>query len=168
MFEICHQFRFIQLCIIQLATWIALNEHASLYTAQGAVRLYIKVEDYDSYNSNDDVDNVDVTITLMPNSTFTPRQWYTGVYGNSRIELSFRLQCGSNLYGSNCTTFCVARNDSEGHYSCGSDGQKMCLMGWTEPTNNCTVRKYQELYSHKISPVDKILCIAISSDTILA
>ena len=109
---------------------------------QGSVKLYIKVEDYDPLNSNDHVDDVYITISLMPNSTFTPRQHYVGIYGSSRIELSFRLQCSSNLYGNNCTTYCVARDDSEGHYSCGPNGEKLCLNGWSEPSSNCTVRKY--------------------------
>lgn len=108
---------------------------------QGTVKLYIEVVDYDPYNSNDHIDNVYVTISLMPNSTFTPRRQYTGIYRNSRIELSLRLQCSSDLYGNNCTTFCVARNDSEGHYSCGLNGEKICLSGWSEPSSNCTVRK---------------------------
>ena len=119
--------------------------HCVIYSiiTQGTVILYIQVEDYDPYNSNDHIDNVYVTISLTPNSTFTPRQRYCGIYGRSRIELSFRLQCSSaDLYGSNCTTFCVARNDNEGHYICGLNGEKICLNGWSEPSNNCTVRKY--------------------------
>ena len=111
---------------------------------QDAVELYIEVSDYDSFNSNDHVDDIYVTISLTPNATFTPRQVFIGNYGNSRIELSFRVQCSSNFYGNNCTTFCDDGDDPNGRqlYTCGSDGQKICLSGWSEPSRNCTVRKY--------------------------
>ena len=102
------------------------------------MRLFIEVEDYDSFNSDDHVDDVYVTITLTPSSSFTSRRAYTGIHGNSRIELSFRVQCSSDFYGSNCATYCVPRDDSVGHYSCGSNGEKICLSGWSEPASDCT------------------------------
>lgn len=108
---------------------------------QGAIKLYIEVEDYDSITSNEHVDDIYVTISLVPNSTFTPRETFIGDSGNSRIELSFRVQCSNNLYGNNCTTFCVTRNDSGGHYTCGANGQMLCLSGWSEPLSNCSIRK---------------------------
>ncbi len=132
-------------CINVIHVHLAIKYYATSIMCnmlQGTVKLYIEVEDYDPLNSNDHVDDVYVTISLVPNSTFTPRQRYTGIYRNSRIELSFRLQCSSDLYGSNCTTYCVARNDSAGHYSCGSNGEKICLHGWSEPSSNCTDRKH--------------------------
>ena len=102
------------------------------------MRLFIEVEDYDSFNSDDHVDDIYVTISLTPSSSFTSRTAYNGVHGNSRIELSFRVQCTTNFYGSNCATYCVARDDSGGHYSCGSNGEKLCLSGWSDPTTDCT------------------------------
>ena len=105
---------------------------------QGTVRLFIEVEDYDSFNADDHVDDVYVTITQSPSSSFSSRLAYTGVHGNSRIELSFRVQCTANFYGSNCATHCVPRDDSQGHYSCGSNGERICLSGWSEPVSDCT------------------------------
>ena len=101
------------------------------------MRLFIEVEDYDSFNSDDHVDDIYAAISLTPSSSFTSRTAYNGVHGNSRIELSFRVQCKTNFYGSNCATYCVARDDSGGHYSCGSNGEKLCLSGWSDPTRNC-------------------------------
>ena len=83
-------------------------------TIQGTVRLFIEVEDYDIFNSDNHIDDIYVTITLTPSSSFTSRRAYTGIHGNSRIELSFRVQCRSSFYGSNCATRCVARDYSGG------------------------------------------------------
>ena len=112
------------------------------------MQLYIEVRDYDSFNSNDHVDDIYANISLTPNSSFTLITTYNGVYGNSKIELSYRLQCGSNFYGNSCTTFCMARDDSEGHYSCGPDGEKICLSGWSDPSTDCkTCKLYTSVYT---------------------
>ena len=105
------------------------------------MRLLIEVEDNDLF-FDDHIDDVYVTITLTPSSSFTSRQTYTGIHGNSRIELSFRVQCAANFYGSNCATRCVARDDSGGHYTCGSNGQRICLSGWSGPASDCTTGIY--------------------------
>ena len=102
------------------------------------MRLFIEVEDYDSFNADDHVDDVYVTITRNPSSSFSSRQAYTGIHGNSRIELSFRVQCAANFYGSDCATRCVPRDDSQGHYTCRSNGERICLSGWSEPASDCT------------------------------
>ena len=107
------------------------------------MRLFIEVEDYDSFNSDDHVDDVYVTITRTPSSSFSSRRAYTGVHGNSRIELSFRVQCAANFYGSNCATRCVPRDDSGGHYRCGSNGERICLSGWSGPSSGCTTREFK-------------------------
>ena len=105
------------------------------------MRLFIQIEDYDPIGSNDHIDDVFVTIMLTPNSSFNSRTAYVGITENSRIELSFRLQCMNSFYGSNCTTFCMPRNDSEGRYDCGPDGERICLSGWSDPSRNCTICK---------------------------
>ena len=105
------------------------------------MQLFIEVEDFDSFNSNDHVDDIYITISLAPSSSFTSRTVYTGDYGNSRIELSFRLQCDSSFYGNDCAMFCVARDGRRGHYTCGPNGEQLCLDGWSEPSSDCTTRK---------------------------
>ena len=101
--------------------------------------LFIEVEDSDTLY-DDHVDDVYVTITRTPSSSFSSRRAYTGVHRNSRIELSFRVQCTANFYGSNCATRCVPRDDSGGHYRCGSNGERICLSGWSGPSSGCTTR----------------------------
>lgn len=41
-----------------------------------------------------------------------------------------RVQCADNYYNTTCTTFCRPRNDQFGHYTCGEQGNKVCLPGW--------------------------------------
>lgn len=43
---------------------------------------------------------------------------------------SVRVQCADNYYNTTCTTFCRPRNDQFGHYTCGEQGNKVCLPGW--------------------------------------
>ena len=105
------------------------------------MRLYIRVEDYDSLNSDDHVDDVYVDISASPSSGFSSRRAYSGVRGNSVIEMNFRVQCISNYYGSDCATFCQGRDDNLGHYTCGSNGQRICRSGWSDPSTNCTSGK---------------------------
>ena len=46
--------------------------------------------------------------------------------------------CVENYYPQGiCTRFCMARNDSLGHYICNSNGEIVCLPGYTDSTTNC-------------------------------
>ena len=61
--------------------------------------------------------------------------------------------CAENYYGSQCDVLCEpkinsmcdengsricdARNDSMGHYSCGGDGNRVCLAGYQNPSTFC-------------------------------
>ena len=118
---------------------------------QGTVRLFIQVEDYDPFGPDDHVADIYVTITLTPNSSFSARRAYNARDTNrnpgSVIELSFRVQCASNFYGSDCATYCVARDDREGHFDCGPDGENLCLSGWSDPSRNCTICKLYRVLS---------------------
>ncbi|XP_062537642.1 protein serrate [Armigeres subalbatus] len=49
---------------------------------------------------------------------------------NARITYRVRVQCADNYYNTTCTTFCRPRNDQFGHYTCGEQGNKVCLPGW--------------------------------------
>ena len=45
----------------------------------------------------------------------------------------------TDLYGDACDVFCVGRNDSIlGHFTCDSQGQKVCLPGYQNVDSNCT------------------------------
>ena len=86
---------------------------------------------------DDHVDDVYADVTLSPSSSFTSTRTYTGAHNNARISFSFRVRCNANYYGSDCATYCVNTDNSNGHYTCGSSGQKICLAGWSQPATNC-------------------------------
>ncbi|NP_001266211.1 delta1 precursor [Amphimedon queenslandica] len=49
--------------------------------------------------------------------------------------------CSNDYYGTTCSLYCKAYNDStNGHYTCNSAGQKTCLAGYTNTSNNCLER----------------------------
>ena len=90
------------------------------------------------------VDDVYIEKTLAPSPSFTSEEWYSGEYGNAEIRLSFRVQCVDNFYGSDCGTYCVATDsDIDGHYVCGSGGEKICSPAdqWSDLGNNCLTRE---------------------------
>lgn len=54
---------------------------------------------------------------------------------------SVRVQCADNYYNTTCTTFCRPRNDQFGHYTCGKQGNKVCMPGWQGA--NCEKGEYR-------------------------
>lgn len=87
------------------------------------------------------MDDIYIHRTLASSSSFTDPTYYSGDYGNAMIQLSFRVQCDHNFYGRNCSTFCVHTDNSTGHYACGANGERVCLNGWRNPSENCLTRK---------------------------
>uniref|UniRef100_A0A182SP08 Delta-like protein n=1 Tax=Anopheles maculatus TaxID=74869 RepID=A0A182SP08_9DIPT len=62
---------------------------------------------------------------------------------SARITYRVRVQCADNYYNTTCTTFCRPRNDQFGHYTCGKQGNKVCLPGWQGA--NCEKGKWLEV-----------------------
>ncbi len=82
-----------------------------------------------------------VFILALPLSPFEPLTnalMYLGNFGHVNLELSFRVSCVENYYGSDCTIHCVLVNDSSGHYSCLQDGRIECISGYQNVQSNCT------------------------------
>ncbi|PAA64635.1 hypothetical protein BOX15_Mlig028014g1 [Macrostomum lignano] len=51
---------------------------------------------------------------------------------NHKLSIEYWYSCHANYYGLDCNTFCQPQNDNvRGHYSCSSEGAKMCFTGWT-------------------------------------
>ena len=88
--------------------------------------------------SSDVVDTIIVhpTISAVPSLSdlFTDTIDYYGTY--SSLQLAFRLTCGPDHYGPDCT-FCKETNDSSGHFSCNKTVGKVCLEGYQNPQTNC-------------------------------
>ena len=106
---------------------------------QGRAQFYIQVTDDDS-NENDHVDDIYVDISRTPSAFFSSEMSYNGDHGNGRITLSFRVQCNTFFFLDNCTRFCRPTDDSTGHFTCGSNGELLCLEGWQDTSMNCLTR----------------------------
>ena len=106
------------------------------------MQLAVEVIDLDalqqSLNANDLVDRFVINrndITL--GADFPASARYNGVFGFGLLYLSFRVKCADNFYGADCNDFCQARNDSQGHYTCDSGGNNICLEGFQDPITDC-------------------------------
>ena len=98
--------------------------------------------DEDGINVNDDfVDLFFIDINTYSSIATT----YEGEEGIGNITLGFRLMCTEDYYGPNCTTFCVERDDELGHYTCDSEGNRVCREGYQDPSANCTTNSKSSL-----------------------
>ncbi|XP_076320660.1 uncharacterized protein LOC143230655 [Tachypleus tridentatus] len=50
---------------------------------------------------------------------------------HTAMTYSYRVLCEDNYYGKACAKLCRPRNDKFGHYSCSSEGDKVCVPGWS-------------------------------------
>ena len=104
--------------------------------------MMVRIEDHD-FDPDDLIDIVLFNEVISPGSGWTNSRNLNGFYNAATLSGRFRVFCHQNYYGSNCLTLCVATNNSQGHYTCNSNGQKVCLSGWTNVGNadNCLTRK---------------------------
>ena len=53
--------------------------------------------------------------------------------GSNVISLSYatRIECARNYYQSDCSVYCIHTDDNTGHYTCDTNGNKICLPGFT-------------------------------------
>ena len=55
------------------------------------------------------------------------------------FTVSLNLACVADFYGPNCSVYCRPANSSDmGHYTCLSNGSRLCLPGYLNETTNCT------------------------------
>ena len=55
----------------------------------------------------------------------------TGDANVVNLGVSYELRCALNLYGEDCSTLCSPQDsDSQGHYLCNEEGDKVCLQGY--------------------------------------
>jgi hypothetical protein len=85
-------------------------------------------------STSDIVDNIviypDIPAVSSANDPFSDPMLFTGNGSYSHLKLAFRLTCGPDSYGPDCT-FCVPTNDSTGHHNCNNvTGEKECLDGY--------------------------------------
>ena len=109
-------------------------------------------------STSDIVDNIviypDIPAVSSANDPFSDPMLFTGNGSYSHLKLAFRLTCGPDSYGPDCT-FCVPTNDSTGHHNCNNvTGEKECLDGYQGPEcNGCVpAEKCSERLSLCMSP----------------
>ena len=105
---------------------------------QGSVQLVIRVVDEDP-GLDDVIDIFFIDVVVMVGTGFTQIMSFEGDGGFAQIQLGFEVNCTENFYSADCTIFCVERDDDElGHYTCDSEGNRVCREGYQDPSNNCT------------------------------
>lgn len=118
---------------------VLIHSYICCVAQQGSFTLYVRVRDRDSSfsegYSDDNVDEFSITRTMSPGSNSGELR-FTGTTGKT-LKLRFEVDCNPNYYGSSCTTHCVAQDNNGGHFTCGSNGQKICIEGWSDPSNQC-------------------------------
>ncbi len=88
--------------------------------------------DADSPDSDDLVDRVIVNQWLGPSLYFSSVGAHRGYYGKVTLDLSFRVRCDTNYYGSDCSRFCVPEDsDTQGHFTCNTQGDRICAPGYS-------------------------------------
>ena len=102
-------------------------------------QLFVNIIDIDVLD-NDLIANIFIDLSLELNDAFTAMESY-GTGSGGSIVLQFKVECNDNYYGLDCGTFCVDTDNTSGHFTCGSNGERICLLGWSEPTTSCLTRK---------------------------
>ena len=82
------------------------------------------------------IDRVSKIGILTPNTT-----WQKHTYNGPAATLVYKLRlvCDEHYYGPSCTVYCKPRSDRYGHNTCDSNGNRVCLPGWSGPY--CNIRK---------------------------
>ena len=72
-------------------------------------------------------------------------QKLTSAHSIAMISFAYELGCSLYYYGSDCSVYCSPVNDDAGHYTCDYYGTKVCLPGYSDPTNNCLMAQNSKL-----------------------
>lgn len=74
--------------------------------------------------------------------------WHVLTYSGTTATFVYkiRLVCENHYFNTTCTKFCMARNDKFGHYTCDSNGDKICMDGWMG--TNCEMGKWAWLVNY--------------------
>ena len=109
---------------------------------QTNVQVKIEVLDDNGVNPNDNPSRILNTQTNLQSpqvsGTFSS-DTTVNEGGSNVISLSYatRIKCATNYYQSDCSVYCIPTNDNTGHYTCDTNGNKICLPGYTNTSNNC-------------------------------
>ena len=56
-----------------------------------------------------------------------------------KLSMDYSTECAIYQYGPQCSVECTPMDNSQGHYSCDSEGNVVCLQGFTGVEVNCTI-----------------------------
>ena len=113
------------------------------FLSKGSCQVAIRSLDDDYPLSDDDlIDIVVFNINITPSNEWVSMENRHGFYNRATVSAEFRVDCSVNYYGTDCSTYCVPTDNSQGHYICNSNGGKVCLSGWTNISGgqNCLTR----------------------------
>lgn len=100
---------------------------------QATFQLVIEVWDDDSPHDDPDlITTFTITEATTEYKTLSEQHYDESIYLIYSLEL---VGCTRHFYGNTCSTYCQPR---EGHYTCSSDGEKLCTESYMDPTTNCT------------------------------
>jgi Golgi apparatus protein 1 len=54
----------------------------------------------------------------------------TTITPTSEQRIQYRLVCGRHYYGNGCDVLCRPRDDQFGHFTCSTNGTRICNHGW--------------------------------------
>uniref|UniRef100_A0A8B9JWS5 Delta-like protein n=2 Tax=Astyanax mexicanus TaxID=7994 RepID=A0A8B9JWS5_ASTMX len=83
--------------------------------------------------SEQSIENPDnVLIRLATKRTLAVGDSNQGKHNQNQSELlySYHVACDEHYYGDSCSDYCRPRDDTFGHYTCDSTGNRVCLEGW--------------------------------------
>ena len=123
-----------------LAVYIIIT-YSIIFFLKGSFQIAVRIFDEDVFD-DDLIDIVVFDRIIIPGSGWVGMENRQGVHNSATVSAEFRVDCNTNFYGSNCATFCVATDNSQGHYTCDSNGGRVCLSGWTNTNGgqNCLTR----------------------------
>ena len=117
---------------------------------QTNVQVYIEVLDDNGVSSTVNPTRILYTqANLLPQLSGTFSSDTTINEGGSNvISLSYatRIECATNYYQSNCSVYCIPTNDNTGHYTCDTNGNKICLPDYGNTSNNCLDGMFLKIY----------------------
>ena len=91
---------------------------------------------------DDLIDRVAFNRDMSPTNISSGNLVANGFYNAAQFTVQITVFCQTNYYSNNCSVYCVPQNNStNGFYTCGTQGEKICRPGYTNPNGNCLTRK---------------------------
>uniref|UniRef100_A0A1I8FHT9 Delta-like protein n=1 Tax=Macrostomum lignano TaxID=282301 RepID=A0A1I8FHT9_9PLAT len=94
---------------------------------------YVKVDvvDKDSFPPDDPMSKFTASLPLIADNVRRDMELISPAR-HHRLSITHWFTCYTNFYRQDCNTYCVAQNDDvNGHYTCDSNGRRVCMIGWT-------------------------------------